>query len=254
MKIKALDEVGLQMVSAGASSDFQAKIKGNICRYDEGVGEDELLREITRLNNDPSVHGILVQLPLPEHLPERRVMAAVADEKDVDGFASSNIGEIAKRRGQPLFVPCTPRGIMELLRESSVDVSGKHVVVLGRSDIVGGPVSYLLKAADATVTMCHAKTQDVPGFVGRADVLVAAIGVPGYVKGEWLKPGAVVVDVGTNYVPDASKKSGQRLVGDVDFASAVAVASKITPVPGGVGPMTVAMLLRNVVEAASRVG
>jgi methylenetetrahydrofolate dehydrogenase (NADP+) / methenyltetrahydrofolate cyclohydrolase / formyltetrahydrofolate synthetase len=197
------------------------------------------------------VHGILVQLPIPGHLSEYEVTSAVADEKDVDGFGANNIGELAKRGGRPLFIPCTPKGVMVLLQESGVDLKGKNAVVLGRSDIVGSPVSYLLKNADATVTVCHSKTEGLEEYIKRADVLVAAIGKPSFVKGEWLKPGAVVIDVGTNYLPDETKKSGQRLVGDVDFASASEVASQITPVPGGVGPMTVAMLLQNVVDSAT---
>lgn len=184
-------------------------------------------------------------------MSEHAVTSAVADEKDVDGFGAINIGELAKRGGHPLFTPCTPKGVMVLLKESGVELKGKDAVVIGRSDIVGSPVSYLLKNADATVTVCHSKTKDLQGIVKRADVVVAAIGQPGFVKGEWLKEGAVVVDVGTNYIPDDTKKSGQRLVGDVDFESAVEVASQITPVPGGVGPMTVAMLLQNVVESAT---
>ena len=196
------------------------------------------------------MHGILVQLPLPKHLSEHTITSAVADEKDVDGFGAINIGELAKRGGKPLFVPCTPQGVMELLRVSGVNPAGKDAVVLGRSDIVGSPVSYLLKNADATVTVCHSKTKDLQKIIMKADILIAAIGKAEFVKGEWLKPGAVVIDVGTNYIPDMSKKSGQRLVGDVEFSSAVEVASQITPVPGGVGPMTVAMLLQNVVNSA----
>jgi methylenetetrahydrofolate dehydrogenase (NADP+) / methenyltetrahydrofolate cyclohydrolase / formyltetrahydrofolate synthetase len=179
------------------------------------------------------------------------VTSAVADEKDVDGFGANNIGELAKRGGRPLFTPCTPKGVMVLLQESGVNLKGKNAVVLGRSDIVGSPVSYLLKNADATVTVCHSKTEGLEDYIKQADVLVAAIGKPSFVKGEWLKPGAVVIDVGTNYLLDETKKSGQRLVGDVDFASASEVASHITPVPGGVGPMTVAMLLQNVVDSAT---
>jgi methylenetetrahydrofolate dehydrogenase (NADP+)/methenyltetrahydrofolate cyclohydrolase/formyltetrahydrofolate synthetase len=196
------------------------------------------------------VHGILVQLPLPSHISEHSVTSAVSDAKDVDGFGAINIGELAKRGGRPLFVPCTPQGVMELLRVSGVDPSGKDAVVLGRSDIVGSPVSYLLKSADATVTVCHSKTKNLTDILKRADIVIAAIGQPEFIKGDQLKPGAVVIDVGTNYIPDESKKSGQRLVGDVHFESAVEVASQITPVPGGVGPMTVAMLLRNVVSSA----
>jgi methylenetetrahydrofolate dehydrogenase (NADP+)/methenyltetrahydrofolate cyclohydrolase/formyltetrahydrofolate synthetase len=230
---------------------LQASINCELLHYPDTVTEAELIEEITRLNHDPTVHGILVQLPIPGHLSEYEVTSAVADEKDVDGFGANNIGELAKRGGRPLFTPCTPKGVMVLLQKSGVDLKGKNAVVLGRSDIVGSPVSYLLKNADATVTVCHSRTEGLEDYVGRADVVVAAIGKPNFVKGEWLKPGAVVIDVGTNYVSDDSKKSGQRLVGDVDFASASEVASQITPVPGGVGPMTVAMLLQNVVDSAT---
>lgn len=192
-----------------------------------------------------------MQLPLPKHISEYHVTSAVADEKDVDGFGTTNIGELAKRSGRPMFTPCTPKGVMVLLKEVGVDLKGKNAVVLGRSDIVGSPVSYLLKEADATVTVCHSRTTGLEDHLKRADVVIAAIGKANFVKGEWLKPGVVVIDVGTNFIPDATKKSGQRLVGDVDFESAVEVASHITPVPGGVGPMTVAMLLQNVVDSAT---
>lgn len=176
--------------------------------------------------------------------------SAVSEEKDVDGFSALNIGELAKRGGRPLSIPCTPQGIMELLRVSGVDPAGKEAVVVGRSDIVGSPVSYLLKNADATVTVCHSKTKNLELILKRADIVISAIGKAEFIKGDMLKPGVVVIDVGTNYLPDASRKSGQRLVGDVHFASALEVASQITPVPGGVGPMTVAMLLQNVVNSA----
>lgn len=229
----------------------EANIICDIVHYPESITEAELLQHITRFNNDPSIHGILVQLPVPKHISEHAITSAVADEKDVDGFGVSNIGELAKRGGKPIFTPCTPKGVMVLLQESGVEIKGKHAVVLGRSDIVGSPVSYLLKNADATVTVCHSRTQGLQDYVKRADILIAAIGQPNFVKGDWLKPGAVVIDVGTNYIPDESKKSGQRLVGDVDFESAAEIASKITPVPGGVGPMTVAMLLQNVVDSAT---
>ncbi|KAK8207876.1 tetrahydrofolate synthase [Zalaria obscura] len=228
----------------------EANIACELKKYPDDISESELLSEIERFNNDPTIHGILVQLPVPKHMSEHAVTSAVADEKDVDGFGAINIGELAKRGGHPLFTPCTPKGVMVLLKESGVDIRGKNAVVIGRSDIVGSPVSYLLKNADATVTVCHSKTKDLPGMVKQADIVVAAIGVARFVKGEWLKEGAVVIDVGTNYIPDDTKKSGQRLVGDVDFDSAVERASLITPVPGGVGPMTVAMLLQNVVDSA----
>ena len=229
----------------------EANIICNVVQYPDSITEPELLQHITQFNNDPSIHGILVQLPVPKHISEHAVTSAVAEEKDVDGFGTSNIGELSKRGGHPLFTPCTPKGVMVLLQESGVELKGKNAVVLGRSDIVGSPVSALLRNADATVTVCHSRTQNLEHHIKQADVLVAAIGKPNFVKGEWLKPGAVVIDVGTNYIPDESKKSGQRLVGDVDFESAADVASKITPVPGGVGPMTVAMLLQNVIDAAT---
>ncbi len=230
----------------------EANIICNIVHYPESITEAELLQNITQFNNDPTIHGILVQLPVPKHISEHAITSAVADEKDVDGFGARNIGELSKRGGHPMFTPCTPKGVIVLLEESGVQLKGKNAVVLGRSDIVGSPVSALLRNADATVTVCHSRTQNLEGHIKQADVLVAAIGQPNFVKGEWLKPGAVVIDVGTNYIPDESKKSGQRLVGDVDFESAERVASKITPVPGGVGPMTVAMLLQNVIDAATK--
>ncbi|KAF2224092.1 formate--tetrahydrofolate ligase-domain-containing protein [Elsinoe ampelina] len=229
----------------------EANITCTLEKYGDDITEAELLQHITRLNNDPTIHGILVQLPVPKHISEHTITSAVADEKDVDGFGTNNIGELAKRGGKPLFVPCTPKGVMVLLKEAGVEIKGKNAVVIGRSDIVGSPVSYLLKNADATVTVCHSKTKDLAGVVRQADIVVAAIGQAQFVKGDWLKKDAVVIDVGTNFIPDSSKKSGQRLVGDVDYDSAVEVASQITPVPGGVGPMTVAMLMQNVVESAS---
>lgn len=229
----------------------EANIICNLLHYSEDITEPELLQQITEFNNDPTVHGILVQLPVPKHISEHAITSAVAEEKDVDGFGAKNIGELSKRGGKPLFIPCTPKGVMVLLKESSVELKGKNAVVLGRSDIVGSPVSTLLRHADATVTVCHSQTPNLKEQVKKADVLVVAIGQPEFVKGDWLKPGVVVIDVGTNYIRDDSKKSGQKLVGDVEFDSAAEIASKITPVPGGVGPMTVAMLLQNVVDSAT---
>lgn len=229
----------------------EANIICNLVHYDESISEAELLHNIRTFNDDPSIHGILVQLPVPKHISEHAVTSAVAEEKDVDGFGARNIGELSKRGGRPLFTPCTPRGVMVMLKESGVELKGKKAVVLGRSDIVGSPVSSLLRNADATVTVCHSRTKNLQEEVKAADVVIAAIGQPQFVKGDWLKPGAVVIDVGTNFLKDESKKSGQRLVGDVDYESAAQVASKITPVPGGVGPMTVAMLLQNVIDSAT---
>ncbi|KAJ5040953.1 uncharacterized protein L3040_005512 [Drepanopeziza brunnea f. sp. 'multigermtubi'] len=239
-------------VRAKLKAAEQASIDCELLQYPETISEVELLKEITRLNHDTTVHGILVQLPVPAHISEYAVTSAVADEKDVDGFGARNIGELAKRGGRPLFIPCTARGVMALLDAADIDLTGKNAVVLGRSNIVGSPVSYLFKNADATVTVCHSRTVGLEEHVKNADILVTATGKANFVKGEWLKQGVVVIDVGTNFIPDETKKSGQRLVGDVDFASASEVASYITPVPGGVGPMTVAMLLQNVVDAAAR--
>ncbi|ODQ77107.1 hypothetical protein BABINDRAFT_163839 [Babjeviella inositovora NRRL Y-12698] len=222
----------------------------DLVTFSEDVSEQELLNHIEHLNDTPSVHGILVQLPLPKHIDEVTVTNAVITEKDVDGFDRYNAGELAKRGGLPAFLPCTPNGCMKLLEEAGVVLRGKNAVVIGRSDIVGTPVAALLRNADATVTICHRHTKNLAEVVRNADIVVAAVGIPEFVKGDWLKPGAVIVDVGINYIPDATKKSGQKLVGDVDFEGAKQIASVVTPVPGGVGPMTVAMLVSNVLKAA----
>lgn len=206
--------------------------------------QEEVLAVVHKLNADPSVHGILVQLPIPKHIDSDAVIAAVAPHKDVDGFHPINVGNLAL--GRPGPQPCTPAGVMRLLKEYGVDPKGKRAVVLGRSLIVGRPMGLLLLAADATVTWCHSKTVDLPGEVARADIVVAAIGKPAMVKGDWVKPGAVVVDVGIN------RNEAGKLIGDVDFKAASERASAITPVPGGVGPMTVAMLLASTLEAARK--
>ncbi|KZP01183.1 FTHFS-domain-containing protein [Calocera viscosa TUFC12733] len=212
-------------------------------------------QEVEKLNADPKVSGILVQLPLGEGIDadgERRVTEAIAPAKDVDGFHAYNIGKLASRASDPLFLPCTPAGVMRLLDEANVEIAGSRAVVLGRSDIVGSPVAALLRRRDATVTQCHSRTKGLESIIREADILICAIGKAEFVRGEWLKPGVAVIDVGTNYIPDATKKSGQRLVGDADFASCAAVAGFITPVPGGVGPMTVAMLMDNTLRGAER--
>ncbi|KAL5523161.1 ADE3_1 [Sanghuangporus sanghuang] len=216
---------------------------------------EEVVEQVRLLNEDDEVSGILVQLPLGEHVGtdgERKVTEAVSPEKDVDGFNAYNIGHLASKASDPLFSPCTPTGCIVLLESTGVEISGSNAVVLGRSDIVGNPVAAMLRKRDATVTQCHSRTKNLPGILKTADIVVAAMGKAEFVKGEWLKPGCVVIDVGINYIPDASKKSGQRLVGDVDFTSASPVASHITPVPGGVGPMTVAMLMSNTFASAER--
>ncbi len=207
---------------------------------------------INDLNLDKNVHGILVQLPLPKHLDEEHVLTSVALEKDVDGFHPINIGRLAQKGRDPVAVPCTPAGVIHLLKTVMTSLEGKHAVVLGRSNIVGMPVSLLLVRENATVTICHSKTRDLPSVVREADILVAAIGRPEMVQGDWIKPGAVVIDVGINRIEDPSRERGYRLVGDVNFEEACDYASAITPVPGGVGPMTIAMLLKNTLTAAER--
>jgi len=206
------------------------------------ISQEELLAVVERLNADPAVHGILVQLPLPKHIDAERIISAVKPEKDADGFHPVNAGLLSL--GKPGLRPCTPWGVMRLLQEAKCDPAGKRAVVVGRSNIVGKPMALMLLQADATVTICHRKS-NLPFEVGMADILVAAVGVPELIKGEWLKPGAVVIDVGMNRMPDG------KLKGDVEFEAAQARASAITPVPGGVGPMTIAMLMRNTLVAAS---
>jgi len=205
---------------------------------------------VSELNADPKVNGILVQLPLPSGLDEEKVLSAIRIEKDIDGFHPLNIGRLAQKGRDPLFVPCTPEGVMYLLESSLPSLEGANAVVLGRSNIVGMPVALLLVRANATVTICHSRSKDLPGIVRQADVLVTAVGRPEMVRGGWVKPGAVVIDVGINRVEDASRRKGYRLVGDVAFDEVKEVAGVITPVPGGVGPMTIAMLLRNTLRAS----
>jgi len=205
---------------------------------------------VQQLNADPKVNGILVQLPLPSLLDEESVLRAISIEKDVDGFHPLNIGRLAQKGRDPLFVPCTPAGCIYLLEQVMPSLEGAQAVVLGRSNIVGMPVALLLVRANATVTICHSRTRNLADVVRSADVLVAAIGKPEMVRGSWVKPGAVVIDVGINRVEDATKPKGYRLVGDVAFDEVKEVASAITPVPGGVGPMTIAMLLKNTLRAA----
>lgn len=207
--------------------------------------EKDLLEMVAQLNADASVHGILVQLPLPAHIDESKVIEAIAPSKDVDGFHPVNAGRLLI--GQPGFVACTPLGILKILDHEKVDLKGSHAVVVGRSNIVGKPVAVLLLSRHATVTICHSRTRDLPDVVRSGDEVVAAVGKAEMVRGSWIKPGAVVVDVGINRLPDG------KLVGDVAFDEARAVAGKITPVPGGVGPMTITMLLHNTLEAAIRI-
>ena len=215
--------------------------------------QDTVEAKVQALNQNPDVHGILVQLPLPDHLDEESVLNTIRLEKDVDGFHPVNIGRLAMKGRTPLFAPCTPKGIIALIDSTGVSIEGKEAVILGRSNIVGLPVSMLLLKRNATITICHSRTQDLPTVTRRADILVAAVGRAAMVKADWVKPGAVVIDVGINQVDDPSRKRGYRLVGDVDFDAVKEVAGWITPVPGGVGPMTIAMLLKNTVTAAKHI-
>ncbi len=239
-------------VTAKEKACAEAGMHSREIRLPASVPEADLLAEIARLNADPAIHGILVQLPLPKGFDEKKVIDAIAPEKDVDGFTPVNVGRMLI--GEDCFLPCTPHGIIKLIEVTGMDLAGKHAVVIGRSNIVGKPVAALLsrKSVNATVTLCHTGTPDVGAFTRQADVVVVAAGRPNTLTGDMLKPGAVVVDVGVNRVPDAAKPNGYRLCGDADFASCAAVASAITPVPGGVGPMTITMLLWNTLEAARR--
>ena len=214
--------------------------------------QEEVEALVRELNADPTINGILVQLPLPDHLDEEAVLNIVSLDKDVDGFHPVNIGKLAMKGREPSFAPCTPVGVIELLDRTGIEIEGKEAVVLGRSNIVGLPVSMLLLKRNATVTICHSRTVDLPTVTRRADILVVAVGRVEMVKGDWVKPGAVVIDVGTHRVDDPSAKRGYRLTGDVDFDDVAPVAGWITPSPGGVGPMTIAMLLKNTVTSARR--
>ncbi|KAJ9696466.1 hypothetical protein PVL29_008609 [Vitis rotundifolia] len=256
---------GLAVVIVGNRKDSQSYVsmkrkacaEAGIKSFDvdlpEQVLESELIGKVHELNALPDVHGILVQLPLPKHINEEKVLSEISLEKDVDGFHPLNIGKLAMKGREPLFLPCTPKGCLELLSRSGISVRGKKAVVVGRSNIVGLPVSLLLLKADATVTVVHSHTQDPESIIRDADIVIAAAGQAMMIKGSWIKPGAAVIDVGTNAVNDPSRKSGYRLVGDVDFQEACKVAGWVTPVPGGVGPMTVAMLLKNTLDGAKRV-
>ncbi|AMR25845.1 bifunctional 5,10-methylene-tetrahydrofolate dehydrogenase/5,10-methylene-tetrahydrofolate cyclohydrolase [Hymenobacter psoromatis] len=223
-----------------------------LLRFEDDITEAELLAVVQRLNEDADIDGFIVQLPLPRHIDAEKVIEAIRPEKDVDGFHPMNLGRMVA--GLPALLPATPSGIVELLARQGIKTSGQHCVVIGRSNIVGAPVSILLaknlETANCTVTLCHSRTKNLPEIVRQADIIVAAIGRPEFVTADMVKPGAVVIDVGTTRVTDANKKSGYSLKGDVNFAEVAPLASRITPVPGGVGPMTIAMLLLNTLRAA----
>src|SRR5512144_159763 len=234
-KGKACQELGMGSISEHLPAD---------------ASQEQVESLVKDLNADPKVSGILVQLPMPSHIDEERVLSLINIEKDVDGFSPLNIGRLAQKGREPLFVPCTPSGCIYLLDQAGVPIEGANAVVLGRSNIVGMPAALLLVSRNATVTICHSRTKDLPTVIRRADILIAAIGKMEMVRGDWIKPGAAVIDVGINEKPDVTKKKGYRLVGDVNFEEAVQVAGWITPVPGGVGPMTIAMLMKSTLRAA----
>ncbi len=246
------DPASVSYVTKKEKTSAEIGIESRVILPPVTISQDELFTLIDKLNADPTVDGILVQSPLPKHIDEVAVFRRVAPEKDVDGFNTLNLGKVAQE-DETGFVACTPAGIMELLARSGTDLKGKHVVVLGRSLIVGKPVALLAlqkkAGANGTVTICHSATANLPAITRQADVLIAAIGRAEFVTAGMVKPGAVIIDVGINRIPDSSKKSGFRLVGDVQFSTVSPLAAKITPVPGGVGPMTVAMLMKNTVKA-----
>ncbi|RPI35129.1 MAG: bifunctional methylenetetrahydrofolate dehydrogenase/methenyltetrahydrofolate cyclohydrolase FolD [Chloroflexota bacterium] len=237
-------------VSSKQKASGQVGIESFGFKLPATASQDEVEGLVKDLNADPRVNGILVQLPLPAGLDEEKVLNSISIEKDVDGFHPINIGRLAQKGRDPLFVPCTPFGSIFLLKHIGVKLEGIHAVVLGRSNIVGMPVALLLVRENATVTICHSRTKNLPDVVRSADVLIAAVGKAQMVRGDWVKPGAVVIDVGINRIDDPTHPKGSRLVGDVCFEEVKEVAGAITPVPGGVGPMTIAMLLQNTVRAA----
>jgi methylenetetrahydrofolate dehydrogenase (NADP+)/methenyltetrahydrofolate cyclohydrolase len=248
------DPASLSYVSAKAKGAEEVGVHEETFRLPATATEGELLDLVARLNKDAHFHGILVQLPLPRHIPEQKMTWAIDPAKDVDAFHPVNVGKLLI--GQPDFLPCTPHGVVQLLIRSGYDPAGKHVVICGRSNIVGKPLMAMLvqkaKGANATVTVCHTGTRDMAQYTRQADIIIAAAGSPRFIKADMVKPGVVVIDVGVNRIPDPTAKSGFRLVGDVDFDAVKEKAEAITPVPGGAGPMTVTMLLHNTIEAARR--
>ena len=247
------DPASAVYVGAKERASREAGMAGETIRLPASTGQDELLALVERLNDDPAVHGILVQMPLPSHIDPDVVIDHICPDKDVDGFHPVNVGKVLIGQSDG-FAPCTPAGVQRMLVESGVETRGANCVIVGRSNIVGKPLAALLmqsgRGGDATVTICHSRTRDLADHTRRADILIAAVGKPRMITADMVKAGAVVIDVGVNRIPDASRKSGTRLVGDVDFDAVRQVASLITPVPGGVGPMTIAMLLSNTVRAA----
>ena len=233
-KIKTSDALGIRSFSY---------------ELDENCSEETVLDLISDLNNNPDVQGILVQLPLPDHLSEDQILHSISPKKDVDGIHPYNAGLLSRKYSEPLFYPCTPSGVIRMIQSVCPDISGMKATVVGRSSIVGMPTAMMLSRCNATPTICHSYTKELDEICRESDIIVAAAGSPGLVKGDWVKPGAIVIDVGINHIPDAGKPRGYRLVGDVEFDEAVKRAGAISPVPGGVGPMTIAMLMSNTLKA-----
>lgn len=252
--------LGVILVGDDPASAMYVRMKGRRCEsvgmasfsniMPESTTQDEVIAAVRAYNENPEVHGILIQLPMPDHIDEETVLKEVSLAKDVDGFHPLNIGNLAMKGREPTFTPATPTGCMTLIAESGLEVSGKIAVVLGRSNIVGMPMSLMLTHANATVTVCHSRTPNIGEIIKKADILIAAIGRANYVKSDWIKEGAVIIDVGTNKIDAPDTKKGYKWVGDVDFEGAKEVASAITIVPGGVGPLTIATLIQNTMKAA----
>ncbi len=255
--------LGVVLVGDDPASAMYVRMKRRACERVGIRSEAQILPEsstqlevegaVRRFNDEPSIHGILVQLPVPAHIDEEAALNQVSLAKDVDGIHPMNLGRLGMRGREPSFTPATPTGVMVLIEETGEPIEGAQAAVIGRSNIVGLPVALMLTNANATVTICHSRTRDLPGVVKRADIVVAAVGRAEFVKGDWLKTGAIVIDVGSNSVPDPQSEKGYRYLGDVEFEAAKAVAGHITKVPGGVGPMTITMLLSNTLKAAQRI-
>ena len=246
------DGASMTYVNSKVKSCEKVGFNSTLIDLPEDTTEEQLLNEIDDLNKDADIDGFIVQLPLPKQIDEQKVLMAVDPNKDVDGFHPVNIGRLAQKGREPLFVPCTPAGCMILLEKAGAQIEGANAVVVGRSNIVGMPAALLLVKANATTTICHSRTKDLPAVCREADILIAAIGRAEMIRGDWIKPGAYVIDVGMNRVDDPSRERGYRLTGDVAFDEAMEVAAAITPVPGGVGPMTIAGLLANTLRSAQR--
>ena len=262
-KVKEIDfSPGLAVVIVGERIDSKTYVKmkkkaaqkvnfNNIdIELPHNISEQELINKIKILNSQDDVHAILVQLPLPQHINEKSVLQTISIEKDVDGFSVENMGRLCLNGHTPHAIPCTPQGCIELIERSNLIIQGKHAVVIGRSNIVGMPLARMLLEKNATVTICHSKTKNIENIIKQADILVSCIGKPNFILGEWIKPGAIIIDVGINSIVDKTRKKNYKLVGDVCFEDAKKVASYITPVPGGVGPMTIAMLMKNTLKLA----